>query len=176
MRKTARKPAACLIPPPHCRRGRPLAVHRPLSYISGVGGKRILFVDSDEMMLEAIPEILKGLGYAVIAQTVEQFATSGICPEDGWIPGLILADSSAAAAIERGLKERAVRYEADIPVIFITVPWEDFTAGIETTWKLLYKPFTKAELVAALDGMFGHAPLKSGRSKRTSRNHDEGAS
>jgi len=117
-----------------------------------MAGKRILFVDDDEMMLEAIPEMLESLGYEVIPQTGERCAASGITPKDRWVPDLILADSSAGSKIEHVLKERALRHEPGIPVVFMTVPWENFTPEIRTPWKVVYKPFTKAELVAALHG------------------------
>jgi len=70
--------------------------------------------------------------YEVIAKTAERCATSGIS-DDGWVPDLILEDSSAGGTIEHEFKKRASRHEPDIPVVFISVPWENFTTEIETT-------------------------------------------
>ena len=92
----------------------------------------------------------------MIAKTGERCATSRVY-EDSWVPDLVLADSSAASVIEHELMERTSGHEPDIPVVFIAVPWENFTTGIETTCKLIYKPFTEAELVAALQGACGLA-------------------
>ena len=122
----------------------------------GIVKKRILYVDDDEMLREATTGILESLGYEVIAEEGRKGAISGTILKDGWTPDLILAESSALASIDDELAQTALGYEPPIPLVVITVAWENpsrNTPGTKGISSLIYKPFTREELIEALQGI-----------------------
>lgn len=119
-------------------------------------GKRSLIavVDDDESVRESLPELLRGLGFA--AQTfssAEEFLGSGDLDQTNCLILDIAMPGMTGPELQRELTVRRRR----IPIIFITAHEE--AAVRPHLLKLgavecLLKPFSKTDLVAALDAAF----------------------
>ena len=130
--------------------------------ISGVPGKTILVVDEADVMREILSEMLEGMGHVVQAETsAEKALKTLVAGTENF--GLVLADLAVDAA-EEELIELTVRSE--IPLVLMTVSWGPLTeeaAKARGICKLLYKPFTRAELCEALEGVLWPPPAPGER-------------
>ena len=115
-------------------------------------GKRILVVDSDDVMLEILGEMLEEMGFDAVVEGNSGRAVAMLL-EGAQRFDLILLDLASAEAAEVQLPEMAHSMRPPVPVVLITVSWSHLTeeeAKARGIRKLLYKPFTKRELSGAL--------------------------
>jgi CheY-like chemotaxis protein len=115
-------------------------------------GKRILVVDSDDVMLELLGEMLEEMGFDAVVEESSSRAVTMLLEGTGRFD-LILIDHTVAEASEFQLPEMARRMRHPVPVVLITVSWSHLSeeeAKARGIRKLLYKPFTKRELSGVL--------------------------
>lgn len=114
----------------------------------------ISVVDDDESVRESLPELLRGLGFA--AQTfssAEEFLGSGDVDRTNCLILDIAMPGMTGPELQRELTVRRRR----IPIIFITAHEQEAVRPhlLELgAVECLLKPFSKADLVAALDAAF----------------------
>jgi CheY-like chemotaxis protein len=114
--------------------------------------KRILVVDRDDVMLEVLGEMLGEMGFDAVTEKSGSRAVA-ILLDEGEVFHLILADITAAEAAELQFIETALSIRPEVPVVLITVSWNNLTeeaARAKGISSLLYKPFTKGELSGAI--------------------------
>ncbi len=110
--------------------------------------KRILFIDDEDLLREAIYELLAGMGYEV---TVKESGEDGVKAfvEDPEEFDLVLTDLMMLDMMGDKVAERITSIRPDIPVVVMTgtpdnlPPGKAKAAGV---CKVLGKPLTKAEL------------------------------
>ena len=114
-------------------------------------GPFITVIDDDESVREALPDLLRELGFAVEAfATAEAFLASGAAPD----PNILLVDVAMPGMSGPDLQQHLlVRGDTD-PIIFMTAHRNEsirqrvLAAGAVAC---LFKPFREADLVAALN-------------------------
>ena len=110
--------------------------------------KRILFIDDEDLLREAIYELLAGMGYEV---TVKESGEEGVKAfvEDPEEFDLVLTDLMMLDMMGDKVAERITSIRPDIPVVVMTGTPDNLPPGkakAASVCKVLGKPLTKAEL------------------------------
>jgi FixJ family two-component response regulator len=142
-----------------------MAVHRELAH-AGNGdvnkvvpkGLVITVIDDDESVREALPDLLRELGFSVETfASAEAFLASAEAPA----PNVLLIDVAMPGMSGPDLQQHLRVAGSAVPIIFMTAHRNDsirqrvLDAGAVAC---LFKPFREADLVAALDRALGAAP------------------
>jgi two-component system, cell cycle sensor histidine kinase and response regulator CckA len=116
-------------------------------------GQTILVTDDEDGLRQAVTRILTGAGYHVLAAPNGQEALTIAAHHDGVIHAL-LTDVAMPAMNGRALAEALRRVRPDTPILYMS----GYAAAIMTAQGMLdpgvtivSKPFTKAELLSALN-------------------------
>ena len=120
--------------------------------------KRILFIDDEDLLREAIYELLAGMGYEV---TVKESGEEGVKAfvEDPEEFDLVLTDLMMLDMMGDKVAERITSIRPDIPVVVMTGTPDNLPlskAKAAGVCKVLGKPLTKAELREGLKGALSH--------------------
>ena len=125
-----------------------------------VGSNRpfITVIDDDESVREALPELLRELGFSV-----EAFASGEafLAAADAPAPDVLLVDVAMPGMSGPDLQLHLQACGRAVPIIFMTAHRNEsirqrvLEAGAVAC---LFKPFREADLVAALDRALGAAP------------------
>jgi FixJ family two-component response regulator len=113
-------------------------------------GPLISVVDDDESVREALPDLLKELGFSVqVFSSGEEFLDSSYVVQTKCLILDIAMPGMSGPALQRELKAR----QQEIPIIFITAHGD---SGVrpqliqQGAVDCLFKPFTEAALLGAL--------------------------
>lgn len=111
----------------------------------------VIVIDDDESVRESLPDLLKILGYPVLA-----FASGAAFLQSNAVDqtGCLILDVAMPEMTGPQLRRELMRRGHDIPVIFITAHRDEFDGVTETRGaaaECLYKPFSEADLVSALE-------------------------
>jgi FixJ family two-component response regulator len=132
-----------------------LMLHRPWARLSRLSGRKmeqiVAVVDDDESVRESLPDLLREFGFAASA-----FASAQEFLADGCIADIrcLILDIAMPGMSGPEMQRELIRRGYAIPTIFITarsadsIPPDLFQ---QSTVKCLFKPFSGAELRAALD-------------------------
>ena len=116
-----------------------------------IGGGRVLVVEDDEGMREAIESLLKAAGYATSAYASAEALIAAGTPEDArCIVSDIRLSAMSGLELITELRARGTR----LPVILVTAhdsPALRSEAGLRGAAAYLPKPFARAALLAAID-------------------------
>ena len=114
-------------------------------------GALIAVVDDDEFLRESLQDLLRELGYSVRAfASAEEFLASGAIGDTDCLLLDIAMPGMSGPELQRELMIRSRR----IPVIFITAHGDQHVRSRlihQGAVDCLFKPFTEAGLLAALD-------------------------
>jgi FixJ family two-component response regulator len=121
-------------------------------------GPFITVIDDDESVREALPDLLRELGFSV-----EAFASGDafLASVDAPAPDVLLVDVAMPGMSGPDLQQHLRACGSAVPIIFMTAHRNEsirqrvLEAGAVTC---LFKPFREADLVAALDRALGAAP------------------
>jgi FixJ family two-component response regulator len=120
-------------------------------------------VDDDESVRESLPDLLRELGFDVVAfSSAEEFLASDA---EGRTQCLIL-DVSMPGMTGPELQRDLARRDIKIPIIFITAHADDAvrTSLLEQgAVECLFKPFGEGELLDALEAALGNVGGMSAR-------------
>jgi CheY-like chemotaxis protein len=135
-----------------------LALRPYKAYVKGMGKKRILFIDDEDLLQEAIYELLTEMGYEVkVEETGEEaIRTFTEHPQEF---DLVLTDLMMLDMMGDKIAERISSIRPDIPVVVMTgtpdnLPHGDAKAA--GVCRVLGKPLTKAELREGLRRALSH--------------------
>lgn len=113
--------------------------------------RRVAAVDDDESVREALPDLLRQLGYEARAfASAAEFLASGCLPE---MECLIL-DIAMPGMSGPELQRELVRGGHRVPVIFITAQADSGVGAVlrqQGAIAVLFKPYSKEELRSALE-------------------------
>jgi CheY-like chemotaxis protein len=114
-------------------------------------GKRILVIEDEVMVALDVVDMLEQLGVQTVgtAHTVEQ-ALAAIA--DGTLDAALLDANLAGAQVD---VVAAALTREDVPFVFVTGYSRDSLPTAFRSAPILSKPFSEAELIAALRGLFG---------------------
>ena len=127
-------------------------------YVKDMLRKRILFIDDEDLVREAICELLIDIGYEV---KVEETGNAGMRaftehPEEF---DLVLTDLMMLDMMGDMIAERINAIRPDVPIVVMTGTPDNLPrdkAKAAGVYKVLGKPLTKAELDAELRGALFH--------------------
>jgi FixJ family two-component response regulator len=112
-------------------------------------------VDDDESVRESLPDLLRELGFIAEAfSSAEEFLESAPLGRTQ----CLIADVSMPGMTGPELLRELIRRDSQIPVIFITAHADDTlrpTLIAQGALECLFKPFSEAALLNALDAAFG---------------------
>lgn len=120
-------------------------------------GDKILVVDDEPRLVRLVTEILKAVGFQVIATASGERALEMVALEQ---PDLMLLDIVLSAGIDGYETCRRLREFSDLPVIMLTAKAQetDLLRGFETgADDYLTKPFSAKELVARVRAVLKRA-------------------
>lgn len=110
----------------------------------------ISIVDDDESVRESLPDLLRELGFAVLAfSSAEEFLDSSSIVDTN----CLLLDITMPGMSGPDLKDELIRLKHDIPVVFITANADESIRPRvleQGAVECLFKPFTEAALIAAI--------------------------
>lgn len=110
----------------------------------------ISIVDDDESVRESLPDLLRELGFAVLAfSSAEEFLDSSSIVDTN----CLLLDITMPGMSGPDLKDELTRLKHDIPVVFITANADESIRPRvleQGAVECLFKPFTEAALIAAI--------------------------
>jgi FixJ family two-component response regulator len=117
-----------------------------------VGGRVLVsIVDDDESVRESLPDLLKECGFAVQAfSSGEEFLSSDYVNQTRCLILDIAMPGMSGPDVQRELRMR----QQDIPIVFITAHGDQTVRPRliqEGAVECLFKPFTEAALLSALD-------------------------
>jgi len=127
----------------------------PPAVVTAGAGELILLVEDQEMVRELVREALEGHGYRVIA-AADPHEAMRILLEEGAEPRLLLTDVVMPGMNGPQLFERLVGHGRDIKVLFMSGYAGDVAVArgvTEDAVTILQKPFTVADLLAAVQGV-----------------------
>lgn len=108
-------------------------------------------VDDDEMLRESLPDLLRECGFAARAfSSGPEFLSSDYVDETGCLILDVAMPGMSGLDLQKELKRRGQA----IPIIFITAQRDDDVrkqALKQGALKVLYKPFSDGDLLAAVD-------------------------
>lgn len=111
----------------------------------------VSIVDDDESVRESLPDLLRELGFAVIAfSSAEEFLDSSSIVDTS----CLLLDIAMPGMSGLDLKDELARLQHDIPIVFITANADESIRPHvlqQGAVECLFKPFTEAALIAAID-------------------------
>jgi FixJ family two-component response regulator len=114
----------------------------------------VAVVDDDESVRESLPDLLSQLGYEVQAfSSAEEFLASGVVDRTRCLVLDVVMPGMSGPDLQRALKADGKR----IPVVFITAQGEQtlrLRALRQGAVACLFKPFSEADLLAALSAAF----------------------
>ena len=131
-------------------------VHK--AYVKDMLRKRILFIDDEDLLREAIYELLTEMDYEVkVEETGEEaIKTFTEHPEEF---DLVLTDLMMLDMMGDEIAERINSIRPDIPIVVMTGTPDNLPRGkakAAGVCKVLGKPLTKAELREGLRGALSH--------------------
>ncbi len=121
-------------------------------------GPFIAVIDDDESVREALPDLLRELGFSVEAFASGEAFLASI---DARAPDVLLIDVAMPGMSGPDLQLHLRACGSSVPIIFMTAHRNEsirqrvLEAGAVAC---LFKPFREADLVAALDRALGAAP------------------
>ena len=108
-------------------------------------------VDDDEFILEALPDLLRQLGFAVEAfSSAEAFLASHVVNQTS----CLILDIALPAMSGPDLQQELIRQRTDIPIVFITAQGDGSLRQellARGAIECLFKPFSEAVLIDALN-------------------------
>ena len=114
-------------------------------------GSLISVVDDDESVRESLPDLLRQFGFAAHAfSSAEAFLASGVINETS----CLILDVAMPGMSGPDLQQELIRRRQEIPIVFITAQRsETVRPRLLATGAVacLFKPFSEAALLAALD-------------------------
>ena len=127
-------------------------------YVKNMLGKRILFIDDEDLVREAIYELLTDMNYEV---RVEESGHAGmrVFTEHPGEFDLVLTDLMMLDMMGDKIAERISSIRPDIPIVVMTGTPDNLPlnkAKAVGVCKVLGKPLTKAELREGLRGALSH--------------------
>jgi CheY-like chemotaxis protein len=129
-----------------------------MAYVKDMLRKRILFIDDEDLVREAISELLTDMDYEV---RVEETGHAGMKaftehPEEF---DLVLTDLMMLDMMGDAIAERISSIRPDVPIVVMTGTPDNLPrdkAKAAGVCKVVGKPLTKAELDAELRGALSH--------------------
>jgi len=134
------------------------APHPYEAYVKDVLRKRILFIDDEDLLREAISELLAELGYEVEVEETGEGAVKTFTEHPDQFD-LVLTDLMMANMTGDVIAERINAIRPDIPIVVMTGTPDNLPlskAKAVGVCKVLGKPLTKAELGEELRGALFH--------------------
>jgi FixJ family two-component response regulator len=111
-------------------------------------------VDDDESVRESLPDLLRECGYAAQAfASAEEFLASSSLKQTG----CLILDIAMPGMSGPDLQKELLRLRCHIPVVFITARENEIIRSKlveEGAVACLFKPFSDADLMKALDSAF----------------------
>ena len=112
-------------------------------------------VDDDESVRESLPDLLRQFGFAAEAfSSAEAFLASDVVGETS----CLLLDVAMPGMSGPDLQQELTHRHQEIPIVFITAHGESAVRPrllARGAVECLFKPFSEAALLAALDAAFG---------------------
>ena len=133
---------------------KPPPVQVPGAQAPTVRSVTVLVVDDDPMVCYVVARSLRSCGYTVLEADGPLRAIAIL--EEGSVPDLVVTDVMMPVMNGWHLAERLREGRPDLPVLFMSGYLSDavFADGVLPEGSpLLTKPFTRAELVAAVDAL-----------------------
>ena len=134
------------------------ADHGDVTNTVGSNRRFITVIDDDESVREALPDLLRELGFSVVAfASAEAFLASSGSPD----PNILLVDVAMPGMSGPDLQQHLLDRGDPVPIIFMTAHRNEgigqrlLGAGAVAC---LFKPFREADLVEALDRALGAGP------------------
>jgi len=125
---------------------------RPRNEYSSMGKRlHVSVVDDDESVRESLPDLLRVLGFAAEAfSSAEGFLGSDAFTQTS----CLILDVAMPGMSGPELQQELIRRRQDIPIVFITAGGDESVRPYliaQGAVECLFKPLSKAALVAALD-------------------------
>ena len=120
-------------------------------------GKRSLVsvVDDDESVRESLPDLLRQFGFAALAfSSAEAFLASEVVSETS----CLILDVAMPGMSGPELQQELIRRRQEIPIVFITANGDKTVRPrllAQGAVECLFKPFSEAALLDALDAALG---------------------
>ena len=128
------------------------------AYVKEMLRKRILFIDDEDLLREAISELLAELGYEVEVEETGDAAVKTFTEHPDQFD-LVLTDLMMLNMTGDVIAERINAIRPDIPIVVMTGTPDNLPlskAKAAGVCKVLGKPLTKAELREGLKGALSH--------------------